>query len=50
MTLTDLGYHEIKRSKNVKKYIYSSMEFSGYTSTAFHNYDIIYHQAVIIMI
>ena len=42
MTLTDLGYHQIKRSKNVNKYIYVFHGIvGGYTDTAFHNYDII---------
>jgi YidC/Oxa1 family membrane protein insertase len=42
MTLTDLGYHQIKKSKNVKKYIYLFHGIvGGYSKTAFHNYDII---------
>ena len=45
MTLTDLGNHVVKKSKNVDKYIYyfhaplSTTKI--YTSTAFDNYDLI---------
>jgi hypothetical protein len=46
LTITDLGYHEIKKSKFVKKYIYifhSPLSTNkSYTSTAFLNYDEIF--------
>jgi len=46
MTLTDLGNHEIKKSKNCKNYLYifHSMcsTFKSYTKKAFNNYDIIF--------
>jgi len=45
MTLTDLGNHEIKRSKNCKNYIYLFHSLvsthKGYTHRAFENYDVI---------
>lgn len=45
LTLTDLGNHLIKKTKNVGKYIYyfhaAISTFKSYTNTAFDNYDII---------
>jgi len=45
MTLTDLGNHEIKRSKNCKNYVYLFHSLVSthklYTHKAFENYDII---------
>lgn len=45
MTLTDLGNHEIKKTKNIEKYIYifhaANSVHRAYTSSAFNNYDII---------
>lgn len=45
MTLTDLGNHEIKKSKNCKNYVYIFHALVSthkcYTHTAFDNYDII---------
>ena len=45
MTLTDLGNHEIKRSKNCKSYVYLFHSLvsthKGYTHKAFENYDVI---------
>ena len=45
MTLTDLGNHEIKRSKNCKSYAYLFHSLvsthKGYTHKAFENYDVI---------
>ncbi len=45
LTLTDLGNHSIKKTKNVDKYIYynhsGSSTFRGYTEGSFDNYDII---------
>jgi CDP-glycerol glycerophosphotransferase (TagB/SpsB family) len=45
MTLTDLGNHEIKKNKNIDKYIYifhaANSVHRAYTPTAFDNYDII---------
>ena len=45
MTLTDLGNHELKRSKNCKNYIYIFHALVSthkcYTHTAFDNFDII---------
>ena len=45
MTLTDLGNHEIKRSKNCKNYVYIFHSLvsthKSYTHTAFDNFDII---------
>jgi len=45
MTLTDLGNHEIKRSKNCKNYVYLFHSLvsthKGYTHRAFENYDVI---------
>ena len=46
MTLTDLGNHEIRKNKNIDKYIYifhsANSVHRAYTSTAFNNYDIIF--------
>jgi len=46
MTLTDLGNHEIKKSKNIDKYIFifhaANSVHRAYTPTAFNNYDIIF--------
>ena len=45
LTLTDLDNHSLKKTKNVKKYIYyfhaPVSTFKNYTETAFDNYDII---------
>ena len=45
LTLTDLGNHSIKKTKNINKYIYyfhaAVSTFKNYTNTAFDNYDII---------
>ena len=45
LTLTDLGNHSIKKTKNIDKYIYynhsGSSTFRGYTEGSFDNYDII---------
>ena len=45
MTLTDLGNHEIKRSKNCKNYVYLFHSLvsthKSYTHRAFENYDVI---------
>lgn len=45
LTLTDLDNHYVKKTKNVKKYIYyfhvGGSTFKGYTKGAFDNYDII---------
>ena len=45
LTLTDLDNHFIKKTKNIKKYIYyfhaPVSTFKNYTETAFDNYDII---------
>ncbi len=45
MTLTDLGNHEIKRSKNCKNYVYVFHSLASthklYTPRAFENYDVI---------
>ncbi len=45
MTLTDLGHHELKKSKNCKNYIYIFHALASthkcYTHTAFDNFDII---------
>lgn len=45
LTLTDLGNHLIKKTKNIDKYIYynhsGSSTFKTYTEGAFDNYDII---------
>jgi len=46
MTLSDLGNHEIKRSKNCKNYLYLfhslCSTFKSYTKNAFDNYDFIF--------
>lgn len=45
LTLTDLGNHQIQKTKNIKKYIYyfhaPVSTFKNYTQAAFDNYDII---------
>lgn len=45
LTITDLGNHSIKKTKNIDKYIYynhsGSSTFRGYTEGSFDNYDII---------
>ena len=45
LTLTDLGNHLIKKTKNIDKYIYynhsGSSTFRSYTEGSFDNYDII---------
>ncbi len=45
LTLTDLNFHFIKKTKNIKKYIYffhsPISTFKSYTDTAFDNYDVI---------
>ena len=45
LTLTDLGNHSIKKTKNINKYIYyfhaAVSTFKNYTNTAFDNYDVI---------
>ena len=45
LTLTDLGNHSIKKTKNIDKYVYynhsGSSTFRGYTEGSFDNYDII---------
>ncbi len=45
LTLTDLGNHLIKKTKNVGKYVYyfhaAISTFKSYTNTAFDNYDIV---------
>lgn len=42
MTLTDLGYHSIKKSKKVDKYVYLFHGIvGGYSLKAFSNYDVI---------
>ena len=45
LTLTDLNNHFLKKTKNIKKYIYffhsPISTFRSYTDTAFDNYDII---------
>tara|TARA_S200000501_G_scaffold377151_1_gene434473 strand:- start:2919 stop:4058 length:1140 start_codon:yes stop_codon:yes gene_type:complete len=45
LTLTDLDNHNLKKNKNIKKYIYffhvAGSTFKGYTKGAFDNYDII---------
>ena len=45
LTLTDLDNHSLKKTKNIKKYVYyfhsPVSTFKNYTETAFDNYDII---------
>ena len=45
MTLTDLNNHNIRRSKNIEKYVYifhaANSTHRAYTKKAFNNYDII---------
>ena len=45
MTLTDLNNHNIRRSKNIEKYVYifhaANSTHRAYTKNAFNNYDII---------